>query len=63
MIPRTSSRTAFRADHGIYEAGFCAESGSSPLQAALPKSAITGSQLIDRSLRRRILARQGISAS
>ncbi len=42
LIPRTSSSTAFRADHGIYEVRFCPESGSSRLQAALPKSANSG---------------------
>src|SRR5216684_2833989 len=30
---------AILADHRIYEVRFCPESGSSPLQAALPKSA------------------------
>jgi hypothetical protein len=43
VIPRTSTSTAFRADYGIYEVRFCPESGSSPLQAALPKSARNGS--------------------
>src|SRR6202158_2271247 len=38
----TTSRTALRADHGIYEVRFCPQSGSSPLQVALPKSADNG---------------------
>ena len=39
-VMRTSIRIAsFRADHGIFGVCFCTQSGSSPWQPVLPKSA------------------------